>query len=233
METRDDERNRLKDLLIGLDAADIYRSVYDENGELLAEGLEPLHPQLLKDFKQVEFQGRSIVDLGCNFGLFSFLAAELGANHVTGVDALPEIVEGAGILAAMKDVENVSFATFNFEQPAEELGMFDMVMLVDFFGRSNIRKRKIESIINFMKSISNQELLFAIRPLNRIEKDLRMNEADFSGLYPEEYIVDGSFKLLAYITDLLSDEWTISPVSEYDGSFRKHKVLFICTKNQS
>lgn len=230
MKEQNDELRQLKNLLAGLDKKDIYRSVYDMDGKLLAEGLEPLRQYLIDDFKSVDFSGRTVADLGCNFGFFSFLAADSGASHVTGVDFMPEIVEGGRLLALLGKYGNVSFTTFNFEQPDKDLGRFDMVMLVDFFGRSNIRKRKVEYIINFMKSVADKEMLFAIRPLNRIVKDLRMSESEFSSLYPGQYISAGVFNLLHYIKDLLDEEWEIRPVSQYDGEFRKHKILFICSK---
>jgi len=226
------EIDQLKELLQGLDKEDIYRSVYDPDGNLLAEGVEPLKKQLIDDFRKVDFNRKTVVDLGCNFGFFSFLARELGAQKITGVDAVPEVVRGGRLLAAANNVENIDFTTFNFETPDKDLGMFDLVMLVDFFGKANIRKQKVESIIRFMKSIADKELLFAIRPINRIVKDLKLTESAFSGLYPDKYIADGNFYLLEYIKDILTKEWAISPVSEYDGRFCKHKILFLCQKKQ-
>lgn len=220
----------LKELLQGLDKENIYRSVYGPDGNLLAEGVQPLRKQLIDDFRKVDFKGKKVIDLGCNFGFFSFLAQELGAKKITAVDSVPEVVRGGTLLAAANNVENIHFTTFNFETPEKDLGKFDMVMLIEFFGKTNIRKQKVESIIKFMKSIAGNELLFAMRPINRIEKDLKLTAAAFSGLYPEKYIADGNFYLLEYIKDILADEWIISPVSEYDGRFCKPKILFLCRK---
>lgn len=219
---------RLKNIVNGLSRGQIYRSVYEPSGTLLAEGQEPLRQQLIDDFIKVDVQKKTVIDLGCNFGYFSFLAAEGGAKHVTGIDSMPEAVEGATILADLQNRENVTFQTYNFENPDRQLGRFDMVMLVDFFGKSNIRKQKVRPIIEFMTSISAGELLFAIRPINRIREDLKMEIEHCKRLYPSAYIIDGSFHLLEYICHILGRQWQTRALSEYDGGFCKHKLLFLC-----
>lgn len=221
---------RLRAVVQTLHSDDIYRSVYTPDGELLAEGVEPLKQQLVDEFCSVDFTGKEVIDMGCSFGFFTFLAADNGAHHVTGIDALPEIVESAQLLAKLRKYSNVSFRTYNFEVQDESLGLFDLVMLVDFFGKSNIKKQKIESIVTFMESISRGELLFAIRPINRIVEDLKTTEELFSSLYPAEFIRGGSFYLLEYIEFVLGNKWNILPVSPYDGQFHKHKLLFLCKK---
>jgi len=230
MNNKSHDLERLKELLASLPKEDIYRSVYTPDGKLLAQGVEPLKQQLIDDFKKVDFTDKEVVDLGCSFGYFTFLALECGAKHVTGVDALPAIVESAELLARMRNVSDCNFVTYNFEESTEKLGKFDMVMLVDFFGKSNIRKCKVKPIIEFMTSIAKKELLFAIRPINRIENDLKMTEESFSPLYPAHFVRDGSFYLLEYIESLLGESWKIEAVSPYDGAFCKHKLLFGCKK---
>lgn len=222
--------DELQKLLDKLDSSDIYRSVYDLDGNVLAEGVEPLRDQLVNDYKLVDFRDKTVVDLGCGFGFFSFLAAKQGAAHVTGVDCVREIVDGATILADLHEHSNVQFREFNFEQPVGDLGVYDLAMLVDFFGKSNIRKKKVQAIVEFIKTLSHKELLFAVRPINRIKQDLKMTVSEFSALYPSQYIRDDSFFLLEYIDDILGDEWQLQAVSGYDGTFRKHKLLFLCRR---
>ncbi len=230
MDIREKKLETLKKLVAGLDKSDIYRSVYDLDGNLLAEGIEPLQNKLIDDFSQVDFKGKTVIDLGSGFGFFSFLSAKLGAKSVTGIDRVADIVKGANILADLHGYGNVEFTTFNFENPHRDLGKYDLAMLVDFFGKSNIRKQKIKMILQFVKSLSDQELLFAIRPINRIEKDLRMSISQFSKLYPGSYIKDGSFHLLHYLEDILADNWSIQAVSQYSGENYKQKLLFMCNR---
>jgi len=224
-------QQRLQEIVAGLSPEAIYRSIYDSRGRILAEGLEPLRQQLLDDFDTVDFQGRNVVDLGCNFGLFSFRAAAAGAGYVLGIDSMPEVVEGARILAQMKNRDNVEFRVFDFERQKSLPGYFDMVMLVDFFGRSSIRKKKIDGILEFMMATASREMLFAIRPINRIENDLKLSQAAFAKLYPGKYIQGDSFFLLDYIGDILGNRWRITAISDYQGLYCKHKLLFLCRRN--
>jgi len=221
---------RLHGIVAGLNQDAIYRSVYDPWGNLLAEGLEPLKRQLLNDFGKVDFQNKTVVDLGCNFGLFSFLASAGGARRVLGLDSMPEVVEGAEILARLKKNDTIAFQVFDFEEQKSLPGSFDMVMLVDFFGKSSIRKRKVDGILEFMTSSDARELLFAIRPINRIESDLKLTTSTFATLYPQKYIHNDSFSLLDYIGDILGSQWQIEPISRYDGKYCKHKLLFLCRR---
>lgn len=221
---------RLHGIVAGLNQDAIYRSVYDPWGNLLAEGVEPLKRQLLNDFDKVDFQNKTVVDLGCNFGLFSFLASAGGARRVLGLDSMPEVVEGAEILARLKKNDTIAFQVFDFEEQKSLPGSFDMVMLVDFFGKSSIRKRKVDGILEFMTSSDARELLFAIRPINRIESDLKLTTSTFATLYPQKYIHNDSFSLLDYIGDILGSQWQIEPISRYDGKYCKHKLLFLCRR---
>jgi len=225
-----EHRYRLRNILQNIDKSDIYRPVYDKNGELLAEGFTTVKPQLVDDYCKIDFAGKSVVDLGCNFGFFTFLAARQGAKHVTGLDYLPEVVEGSRHLAALLGYENVSFRTFNIEKPDTSIAQFDIAMLVDFFGKSNIRKQKINRLLNFLKSLSDTELVLAFRPINRIEKDLKLTSASFSRLYPAKYISGGLFYLIDYIYDNMADQWEMSAVSEFNGEVSKDKLLFHCKR---
>ncbi len=225
-----EHRARLQSILANIDKSDIYRSVYDKEGKLLASGFTTVKQRLVNDYCKVDFTGKSVVDLGCNFGFFTFLAARQGAKHVTGLDYLPKIVEGGQHLVAVLGYDNVSFRKFNIEKPDENIAKFDIAMLVDFFGKSNIRKQKIDGLLNFLKSLSDTELLLAFRPINRIEKDLKLTDAAFSRLYPARYISDGLFYLIDYINDNMADQWEMSAVSDYKGEISKDKLLFHCKK---
>jgi len=226
MQKKTPDVKRLQQILTSIDQGNIYRSIYDPQENLLAKGDIPVKQQLVDDYCTVDFQGKTVVDLGCNFGFFSILAAKLGAKQITALDYLPEIVEGGEILASMYGHENITFKIFDIENPKDNLGKFDIAMLVDYFGKSNIRKQKIRQLLTLLKAFSDSELLIAFRPINRIEKDLRISFEDFKKLYPAQFITDGSFFLVDYIEDILKDDWEMTAVSNYRGQFSKDKSLF-------
>ena len=66
----EEHKERLQHILAGLDKNDIYRSIYDKDGNLLAEGILAVKQQLIDSYCEIDFKGKSVVDLGCNFGFF-------------------------------------------------------------------------------------------------------------------------------------------------------------------
>jgi 2-polyprenyl-3-methyl-5-hydroxy-6-metoxy-1,4-benzoquinol methylase len=56
----------------------VYRTVYDEGLNVLVPGKEVIDAEILDTFSRIDFKGKSVVDLGCNFGFFTFFAARLG-----------------------------------------------------------------------------------------------------------------------------------------------------------
>jgi tRNA (mo5U34)-methyltransferase len=229
----EEHKERLQHILAGLDKNDIYRSIYDKDGNLLAEGCLAVKQQLIDSYCEIDFKGKSVVDLGCNFGFFSFLTARQGASAVTGLDYLPEVVEGAGHLASVLGYDNVFFKKFDIEKPTTDIGKFDIAMLLDFFGKSNIRKQKVHGLLEFLKTLSDNELLMAFRPINRIDKDLKLTEEKFCPLYPEKYIKNGNFYLVDYIRDNMAEDWDMAAVSDYKGEVSKDKLLFHFTRRQA
>lgn len=226
-------KDRLLHILAALDKNDIYRSIYDRDGNLLAEGCFAVKQHLIDSYCDIDFKGKSVVDLGCNFGFFSFLTARQGASTVTGLDYLPEVVEGAGHLASVLGYDNVFFKTFDIEKPAKDIGKFDIAMLLDFFGKSNIRKRKVLGLLEFLKTLSDSELLMAFRPINRIDRDLKLTEKEFRPLYPEKYTKNGNFYLIDYIEDNMTEDWDMKAVSDYRGEVSKDKFLFHFVRRQN
>ena len=77
-----------------------YRTVYDADFSVLVPGKERIDHDILDDFGRIDFAGRSVVDLGCNFGFFTFQARRQGAAAVTGVDREPRVLDGCRLLQA-------------------------------------------------------------------------------------------------------------------------------------
>ena len=230
MLSRDRILEKIRTLLTGFQPDDIYRTVFDENGDLIVEGSIPLETGLVRDYNQVDFQGKTVIDLGCNLGFFSLLASELGASHVTGIDQIPGLIEVCRLLARLHNRTNISFICHDMETGKDDLGQFDMVVLIDFFGKSNVRKKKIDHFLRLMDNLSKKYLLTSFRPVNRVGKDLKMEEDHCRKLYGPDYVRQGNFYLLDYVNTFLADRWQGRALSEYDGSFTKEKRLFIYTR---
>lgn len=74
-----------------------------------------------------ELSGRSILDVGCQDGWYSYQAAEAGAE-VLGIDLREEAVRRANAIRAIRQVENPKFLMGDVEDAQTISGKFDAVL---------------------------------------------------------------------------------------------------------
>lgn len=82
----------------------------------------------IKQFSQYNFEGKRVLDIGCNSGLYCLTAKRMGAKHVTGIDINTMRLEQARIIA-----ENEGHEITYLEKGIEEvpnLGVFDIVICI-------------------------------------------------------------------------------------------------------
>ena len=77
------------------------------------EGLKVHRPDSVKRWEMIsqhmDFNGKTVLDLGCATGYFSFQAAKSGAVSVVGVDHDPKAIEVCRVAAEVFNVKNVEF----------------------------------------------------------------------------------------------------------------------------
>lgn len=221
-----DDSARLRDILQRLPQGTVWRPVRDASGVLLAEGTGLGEDGLSDYLPGVSFAGKTVCDLGCNLGYFSFMAARGGAARVTGFDVDPLVVEGATLLAAMQGYGNVRFQVADFTSlPPEE--PFDLVLLVDFIGRGTIVKGRLDAALDAAAAYCRERMVFTLRPVYPLA-DLTDGDASvLSGLYGEDFVHDGRFHLLDYAARRLADftPTLLTPPGDPARRF-KHAVLF-------
>ena len=61
------------------------------------------------------FDGASVLDLGCNIGVFCFLAKELGARYTLGIDINDHAIEGAKMIRDHKGLTGMDFMQASLE----------------------------------------------------------------------------------------------------------------------
>jgi SAM-dependent methyltransferase len=91
------------------------------------------HIRLSKMIENCDFQGKRVLDIGCNIGYFCFKLAEKGATCY-GVDYDKDSIKVAKMLQDYKDVKNVHFFNESFdenfiEKTLLDLGPFDVIIL--------------------------------------------------------------------------------------------------------
>lgn len=92
--------------------------------------------QLLPD----SLEGKRILDLGSNAGLFCIRAAQMGAEEVIGIEREPKHLRQCAFLKKYFDISNVKFINGNLETlTSMDLGRFDIILAVSvlyWVGRS-------------------------------------------------------------------------------------------------
>jgi len=81
-------------------------------------------------FKKVSFQGKTVLECGCNLGLFSAFARRAGAVRCLGVDVNRDILAGSRLVSQALGVENeFRRVDFDADEPwEEELAGHDLVI---------------------------------------------------------------------------------------------------------
>lgn len=221
-----DHEKRLLEILRALPEGTVWRPVRDLAGNLLAPGTGIGEDGLSDYLPRVNFAGRSVCDLGCNLGYFSFMAARGGARRVVGLDVDPLVVEGAGILAAMQGYDNVVFRVADFlEAPPRE--PCDMVLVIDFIGRGTIVKGRLDAVLDAAAALAREKIVFTLRPVYPLEDLAGASPESLAGRYGAEFVYDGRFHLLEYVQSRLPDFTATMLTPPGDPARRfKHAVLF-------
>jgi len=224
--------DRLRELVSRMDPEHVYRTIYDENLRPIIKGTEDLDLQGLEDFRKVDFAGRDVVDLGCNFGFFAFEARRRGAASVTGVDREELVLQGASMLRDIFVMDGVEFVSCDIEQPVHCLvgRKFDIAMLVEFIGKTFVRQGLIPRTLAFLEGLSDRELVLSVQKSYMINKELGSTPREIGAHYPAPYIRDGEVKVLEFVLDFFKDRWKIEMLSDVADGYEKPRKYIRCTR---
>lgn len=196
-----------------------YRTVYDADFSVLVPGKEAIDADTLEVFSKIGFAGRTVVDLGCNFGFFTFQASRLGASSVVGVDREARVLAGCELLKDHFGIANVSFERHDIDDQACALParQFDIAMLVEFIGKTFVVENRVGPALAFLERLSRRELIVSVQKVYWIRKELGTTPQRLREIYPDRYVRGGDFLLLDYVRDFLAPRWrmeTLSPMTE-------------------
>ena len=184
----------------------VWRPIYDKEKRLIARGRGKFYDIIPETLQSVDFEEKTVVDLGCNFGYYTFLAARLGAKRVVGIDINGEIIRGCEILGAHYGLSNVEFHAADFTK--SDFGeIFDIGMMIDFIGKSAVRKCKLQACLTGLKRLSRSDMLLTLRPEYHIESDLDMDSDEFGTRYSSKFIRNRRFHLLDFVRATFGGKW--------------------------
>jgi SAM-dependent methyltransferase len=221
-------RDELIAILHEVGPENIWRPVYDSENVLLADGIADMRDGSPGEIFTVDFHEKTVLDLGCNFGFYSFLAKRLGAKRVLGVDSNARVIKGCELLKAIHKIQGVSFHVGDFT--ASNLpGRFDIGMLINFLGKKMVAEG-IKKVLDAVERHSLSTMIISARPYYRIPKHLGGNPERIIRQYTSTYVEGDKLQLISFIHDYFRERWDMSVISPDCDDHRTKKTLLFTRK---
>ena len=225
-----DEIKELEEILESVGPQNIWHPVVVNGYKRLANGIgDPLDGIRDRD-GVLDFKGKTVVDLGCNFGHYSFFARNAGARYVLGIDLDERIIRGCEILKALHGVDGVNFRPLDITK-ANGVGKFDIGLMIDIIGRDKIRTGTAKDLLNSLERLSQKEMLLTLRSRYHIKKKLGTDVKRLREIYPADYIRKPYFYMVDYVRDRFKPAWEMHIISgQNDPEGTKRTLLFVKRK---
>ncbi len=199
-----DYREQVLRLLDEIGSENIWRPVLDKQGTLLAGGHEDMRDGAPDDLAGLDFKGKSVLDLGCNLGFYSFLARRAGAEPVVGLDVDPAAIELCTLLQKMYAMDAVRFFCIDFTRFVSEQ-TFDLVLLINFIGKRSLVKG-IQPILDVCRRYAGHRIIISARCRYHIRRSLKVDPACMREMYGQKYVRDDWFDTVLFLRDYLDAE---------------------------
>ena len=222
-----DRIKELEEIIKSVGAQNVWHPVVVNGDKRLANGVGESVDGIRDSDGVLKFEGKAVVDLGCNFGHYSFFVRSAGARYVLGIDLDERIIRGCEILKALHDIDGVDFRSLDITK-ANGGGEFEIGMMIDLIGKDMIRNGSAKDLLNSLERMSQKEMLLTLRPRYHIEKKLG---GDFQGLkekYSSNYIRNSYFYMVDYVRDRFKSGWEIDVISgQNDPEGTKQTLHFV------
>ncbi|MEN8190065.1 MAG: class I SAM-dependent methyltransferase [Thermodesulfobacteriota bacterium] len=212
----------LQQIIDQIGRENIWRPVFNHEHEAVFDGVGTHRDYLDETLGRHEFNNKSVLDLGCNLGYYSFLAERLGCRRVVGLDINPLMIRGCEILKKYYGLKRCSFMVADFTGDCGgEQG--DIGLLLDFIGKNVIKKQKLAPVLLNLKNLIRSELHISLHTEYDIERDLKMGIGEFSLIYPDRFIKNNRFQLLDYVLSVLDTDWRLDSTISGEHLACNHK----------
>ena len=225
-----DKIKELEEILKSVGPKNIWHPVVVNDDKLLADGIGETADGIRDHDGVLDFKSKTVVDLGCNFGHYSFFVRNAGARDVLGIDMDERIIRGCEILKSLHGIESVNFRPLDITK-ANGIGKFDIGLMIDIIGRDKIRTGLAKDLLNSLERLSQKEMVLTLRPRYHIEKKLGTDIQRFREKYPVEYIRSSYFYMVDYVRDRFKATWEMRILSgRKDPEGTKQTLHFIKRK---
>jgi hypothetical protein len=163
-----------------------YQSIFYEGKELVEGRRRDINERLQK-IDVADLRGKTVLDLGCNLGMSSYLAAERGAKRVVGVEYSPQIASAAIRLNAYF-CRPVHFIQHDLSTDLELNEQFDTV-----FCLSLIKHLKSPEAITALIKRATKKILYFESHAHTSAEDYPylLNKQNFSKIELVDHMSDG------------------------------------------
>ena len=103
-----------------------YEHTYSQASERMHDLRSDMITQTIKQLYGSKIREMTVLDIGCNCGVFSFDLASIGAKHVVGIDVFERNIEQAKVLNSMCCFNNVEFHHANIKDIGKQ--KFDIIL---------------------------------------------------------------------------------------------------------
>lgn len=218
-------KQQIRSLLDRAEPEDIWRPIVDDQGALLAAGHEDMRDGSPDDLTSVDFSGKRVLDLGCNYGYYSFLAKRFGAESVVGIDIDSNGIAGCRLLARLYDFKNMDFQCSDFTRLTLN-ERFDCILLINFIGKRSVCKG-IKQVLATVRTHARGEIILSARLEYDIVRNLQDLPERLVDLYGRQYVRENRLYLSRFLHDFFSDRWRMSIISpDYADKTLKRTFLF-------
>ena len=205
----------------------VWRPLAGHDGKIITNGVGhgiDGHEALLA---KLDFTGQSVVDLGCNFGHYVFMALDMGAASATGVDMDQGIVKGANILARIKNKPQAHFKTANM-LAWDESDRFDTALFIDILGKDNINAGHLDGMLDCLDMAARKRIFMSFRPRYYTRKHLGLTPEKLYEMYGRGTGDDGYFRLEDHVRERMeSSGWSMECLSPDMGDFLYKKAYLL------
>jgi SAM-dependent methyltransferase len=219
-------QKKLAPIIDRIGSKNVWRPVFDNNDQMIVDGVGRWNTLLEEALNEIDFSGKTVFDLGCYLGYYSFYAARRGAKKVVGIDFDTAVIEGCYILTEHYGIDNTTFIKANFLE--EDLGeAADIVLLLDFIGKNVILKQKLNASLKAIQRLSRDEILMSLHPEYHISRVLKSKPDEIKKIYDSRFITGDRFYLIDYVLSRIKPPWHLKKpfVEEHRVHNLKHPLL--------
>lgn len=108
--------------------ANFYREFREIDGKFNDRDMARIgeYPYMFLLMEQTQMMGKSVLDVGCGYGFYSFISEKMGAINIEGIDFSPEMIKLALEYKAKKGSE-VNFSVARIEELPFAKNSFDVI----------------------------------------------------------------------------------------------------------